>query len=221
MPTLVLVTCRHVAAARGRELEDCLDLALRALPPASAVVQLREKDLPPRKLYTLTQAMLRITRRYRCPLLINDRLDVAMAAGADGVHLPESGLPIASAHRLARPSGQAFLIGRSVHSADGAGAAARDGADLVLCGPIWPTPSKQALGEPLGTRELVRAARSVAEANQRCRLFAIGGVRTRDQIREAIAAGAHGVAAIRAWIEADDPGLAASELYAAIADSKP
>src|SRR4026209_754164 len=119
---LILVTDR--GQADGRDLIDVVDAALAALPPASAIVQLREKDLVPRDLYALARRLLEVTHRHRCPLLcndrhdgarrrllevtsrprcpllVNDRMDVALAAGADGVHLPEKGLPIAVARRL-------------------------------------------------------------------------------------------------------------------------
>ena len=93
-------------------------------------MQLREKDLAARDLYALARRLLEVAHRHRCQLLINDRIDVALAAGADGVHLPEKGLPIAVARRLGRPG--SFIVGVSVHGADAAGAAARDGADLVV-----------------------------------------------------------------------------------------
>ena len=97
---IILVTDRRAA---GADLLDLIERALSALPPAAALVQLREKDLSPRDLYALARRLLEVTLRHRCPLLVNDRIDVALASGADGVHLPEAGLPIAVARRLGRP----------------------------------------------------------------------------------------------------------------------
>jgi len=209
---LILVTDR--GQANGRDLIDVVDAALAALPPASAIVQLREKDLVPRDLYALARRLLEVTHRHRCPLLVNDRIDVALAAGADGVHLPEKGLPIAVARRLGRPG--SFTIGVSVHGADAAGAAARDGADLIVCGPIWDTPSKRGLGEPLGEAVLAQAQRAILGAGAAARLYAIGGVTSPERAQAAVRAGAHGVAVVRGVMAAADPAEGARALLAAM-----
>jgi thiamine-phosphate pyrophosphorylase len=216
---LILVTDRRAAAEKGHELIDVVTAALSALPPAAALVQLRDKDLPPRDLHALARRLLDVTRARRCPLLVNDRVDVALAAGVDGVHLPALGLPIAAARRLSRPG--TFLIGVSVHSADAAGAAARDGADLVLCGPVWDTPSKRGMGDPLGEGQLAAAARAIAGAGSAARLYAIGGITSGQRAAAASAAGAHGAAVVRAIMLADDPGRAALELYEAMPPRTP
>src|SRR5688572_9010411 len=157
----MVVTDRRAAEAHGREVVDVVARALAGLPSGGALVQLREKDLPARELLQLARALIEVAHERRCLLLVNDRIDVALAAGADGVHLPESGLPIAAARRLSHPG--RFLVGTSVHSADAAGAAARDGADLIVCGPVWDTPSKRASGHgPIGPAELGAAARAIA-----------------------------------------------------------
>jgi thiamine-phosphate pyrophosphorylase len=206
---IILVTDRRAA---GADLLDLIERALSALPPAAALVQLREKDLSPRDLYALARRLLEVTHRHRCPLLVNDRIDVALASGADGVHLPEAGLPIAVARRLGRPG--AFAIGVSVHGADAAGAAARDGADLVILGPVWDTPSKRGLGEPLGEALLAQAARAMPPGP--ARLYAIGGVTEPARAAAAVKAGAHGVAVVRAVMQAPEPGAAARALYDAM-----
>jgi thiamine-phosphate pyrophosphorylase len=194
---LYLITDRAATEAAGRKLVDTVEEVLTALAPGWAVVQLREKDLPARELILLCRRLLQITREHRCPLLVNDRLDVALAAGADGVHLPENGLDVSAARRVARQSD--FLIGRSTHSADSAGAAARDGADLVVCGPVWETPSKRDMRAPIGDDELARACRSIGDAAPNtCVAYAIGGIENPERAREAIARGAHGVAVVRA-----------------------
>jgi thiamine-phosphate pyrophosphorylase len=209
---LMLVT--DCGQADGRDLIDVVDAALGALPPASALVQLREKDLMPRDLYALARRLLEVTHRHRCALLVNDRIDVALAAGADGVHLPENGLPIAVARRLGRPG--SFTIGVSVHGADAAGAAARDGADLIVCGPIWDTPSKSGLGEPLGEAVLAQAQRAIAGTGAAARLYAIGGVTSPERVQAALRAGVHGVAVVRGVMAAADPARAARTLHAAM-----
>jgi thiamine-phosphate pyrophosphorylase len=216
---LLLVTDRRMAAARGADLRDVVARALAGLPPGAAIVQLREKDLPARQLFQLGRALLEVAHDRRCPLLVNDRIDVALAASADGVHLPESGLPIAAARRLSHPG--RFLIGVSVHSADGAGAAARDGADLIVCGPVWDTPSKRESGlAPIGLSALGDAARAIAAAGSRARLYAIGGITDPEKAEAAARAGAHGVAAIRGLFEAGDPTAAAAALYSAVATAR-
>ncbi|MEJ7597792.1 MAG: thiamine phosphate synthase [Kofleriaceae bacterium] len=143
------------------------------------VVQVREKDLDGGALLALVRAACATGAR----VLVNDRLDVALAAGADGVHLPERGMPIADARALAPH----LVIGVSTHSIDAVAAAT--GADLIVLGPIWDTPGKSS---PLGP-EALTAARAVTAA----RLVAIGGI---DPARRAIARahGADAVAAIRA-----------------------
>jgi thiamine-phosphate pyrophosphorylase len=141
--------------------------------------------------------------------LVNDRLDVALACGADGAHLPDDGLPIAEARALAPPG---FLLGASAHGADDALAKARAGADLVTLGPIWDTPSKAGYGPPLGLEPLRRAAAGLGAGTA---LFAIGGVDSPARASEARRAGAHGVAVIRAAVGAADPGAASRALLEA------
>ena len=215
---LVLVTDRAAAAARGRDVVDVVAAALAALPHGAALVQVREKDLPARELLALVRRVIDVAREHRCPVLVNDRLDVALAAGADGVHLPEAGLPVSVARRLPRPA--PFLGGVSVHGADAAGAAARDGADLVQLGPVWDTPSKRGMGEPLGAAVVEQAARAVAGAGGAARLYAVGGVTSPERAAAAVAAGAHGVTIIRGWIDAEDPGAAVAALEAATAAAR-
>jgi thiamine-phosphate pyrophosphorylase len=213
---IILVTDRQQAP--GRDVVDIVEAALAALPPASALVQLREKDLAARDLYALARRLLEVTHRQRCQLLINDRIDVALAAGADGVHLPEKGLPIAVARRLGRPG--SFIVGVSVHGADAAGAAARDGADLVVCGPVWETPSKRDLGEPLGEAALAQAKKAMAGGSTAARLYAIGGVTGPERAEAAVRAGAHGIAVVRAIVAAADPGASARALFDAMSSPR-
>ncbi|MFL6198357.1 MAG: thiamine phosphate synthase [Thermoanaerobaculia bacterium] len=146
-------------------------------------VQVREKDLDDR-------SVLELARQARAVLptvLVNGRLDLALAAGADGAHLPADGVPAAA---LRRRFGQGVLLGVSTHSVAEVERALRDGADYVTFGPVWPTPSKERYGPPLGPGELARAARVGIP------VYALGGVML-SRFGEAAAAGAAGVAGIR------------------------
>ena len=178
---LYLVTDRAMARRPLAEaVEECLDAGLRA-------VQLREKDLAVRDLLGLTVSLREATRRRGARLLINDRADVALAAGADGVQRTHLSLPVEALRRIAPP---AFLIGASVHSEGEARQAAAEGADFVVFGPVYDTPSKRQYGQPQGLQALEQVAAAVD-----CPVIAIGGI-TPDRVRDVLAAGAVGVAVI-------------------------
>jgi thiamine-phosphate pyrophosphorylase len=191
--TLVVVSDGHLHDALDR-----LAAMLDAVP--DALVQVREKHLEGAALYELVRSVVAIVRPRGGRVLVNDRVDVALASGADGVHLPETGLSIADVRALA----PALLIGASRHSVDGAVAAA--GADLVMLGPIWDTPGK---GPALGV-EALTAARAALPAH--VALIAIGGIDSSTRAYAARAAGADHVAAIRALWSASDPAAAARSL---------
>jgi thiamine-phosphate pyrophosphorylase len=199
---LVIVTDRRVA----RDLPAQLDAMLAALPAYGAIVQVREKDLGGAALYALTKEIVAVAKG-RAQVVVNDRLDVALAAGADGVHLPEDGMPIADARALA--GRDTFLVGCSRHSREGVLAAERDGAHYIVLGPIFATPSKAAYGAPLGPAALTGLE------PRNALLYAIGGIETAEQAAACRAAGAVGVAAIRALWTAPAPGAVASALYLA------
>jgi thiamine-phosphate pyrophosphorylase len=214
---LYLITDQRVA---GRDICDVVQAALAAVPDGTFLVQLRAKDLSAGAMLHLARRLRAITTAHDARLLINDRLDVALAAGADGVHLPENGLDIASVRAITRPR---FLIGVSRHGPAGAAAAARAGADLVVCGPIWPTPSKPGT-EPLGVEALPEAAAAIAEVQDPDRpthLFALGGVDTPERAAAARVAGAFGAASIRAFCAADDPGATAAAMHIAVKTAIP
>ncbi len=154
-----------------------------------SLVQLREKQMRPRVLYELTRRAADLTRGSRTRLLVNDRLDIALAAGADGVHLTARSLdPLVVRNICPRD----FLIGASTHSLAEARAASESDADFAVFGPVYDTPSKHAYGPPLGLEALREAAQAVAPFP----LLALGGI-TRAHIPQVVAAGARGVAAIR------------------------
>jgi thiamine-phosphate pyrophosphorylase len=196
IPRLVLVTDRH--ATGGRDLVEVVSAALDAGLPA---VQLRDKDLPGRPLFALAAKLRTETARRGALLFVNDRVDVAIAVGADGVHLGEASMPPAVVRRLLPPDG---LIGLSTH-APGA-PAARD-ADFIFFGPLLPTPAKT--GPPQGIARLAEAVRAAPVP-----VLAIGGL-TATTVPEARAAGAFGVAVVRAILAASDPAAATRALLVA------
>ena len=168
---------------------------LRALAAAGisdiGAVQIREKDLEDRPLWGLA----RLARTVLPPparVLVNGRLDVALAAGADGVHLPSDGVPVSA---LRARFGPGVLIGRSTHRVEDVERARDEGADYVTFGPVYETPSKApGKGPPVGLAELERAVVSAGAGG--LPVFALGGV-TLPRFGELARAGAAGVAAIR------------------------
>lgn len=193
-----LVTDR--AQTDGRSLIDVVSAALKG---GVGAVQLRERGLETRALLELATALRAATRATGAALLINDRIDVALACDADGVHLPGHSFAVAEARALLGPQ---RLIGVSTHHPDEVRDAAAAGADFAVFGPVFATPSKAAYGAPLGVDALTRA-----RAATTLPLFAIGGVdaSTVAAVRDA---GADGVAVIRAVLAADDPAAATAEL---------
>lgn len=183
--------------------------ACRAVP---LLLQLRARNRDGRRLFELATALRRITREHRCLLLVNDRMDVALAAEADGIHLPGHGLPVAGARSAlaAIPASRRPLLGLSVHSPEEI-RHATSAVDYVQFGPVFATPSKAAYGPAQGTGELQRA---VAAAG-RTPVIAVGGIEAGNAAGVA-AAGAAGAAVIRAVMRSDDPGAAASQLTAAL-----
>jgi thiamine-phosphate pyrophosphorylase len=201
--TLYLVTDRHQTG--GRPL---LLLLREALGAGLRAIQLRERDLPTRPLLALAEEARRLTHDHKALLLVNDRVDVVLAVGADGVHLRSDSLPVAAARRLLGPH---RLIGVSAHSVEEVVRAEADGADFAVLGPIYETRSKQAYGPPIGLRPIEEAARC-------CRLpvLAIGGI-TAARSGEVRRAGASGVAVISAILSAADVPAVTAQLLEASA----
>jgi thiamine-phosphate pyrophosphorylase len=193
-----LVTDRH--QTRGRRLLDCVEQALRGRVGA---VQLREKDLSTRELCEIAGALRELTKRYGAALLINDRIDVALACDADGVQLPADSFSVVDARKLLGPD---RFVGASVHCVEEAKTAEEQGASFVVLGPVFETPSKIAYGAPLGLETLRSAAQAVGFP-----VFAIGGITT-ERAEEVLQAGAAGVAVIRSILSAEDPYEAARQL---------
>ena len=199
-PTLCLVTDRRRTASG-----DLAALAAAVVEGGVGMVQLREKDLPAGELLALAR-MLRRATVGRALLIVNDRVDVAMASGADGVQLGENGLDVASARRLA---GASMLIGRSVHSAEGARAAEAEGADFLVLGTVFDTASHP--GAETGGLELVREA----TAGVGVPVLGIGGV-SESNVGGLMEAGAAGAAVISAISMDADPKRAAFRLREAM-----
>lgn len=190
--SLLAVSDRRSLPSTGLGMTDWL----RALGAAGVgAVQIREKDLEDRALYDLAR-LSRETLPPATRVLVNGRLDIALAAGADGAHLPADGLPAAPLRaRFGACFGSGVLLGRSTHSTEEVERARDEGVDYVVFGPVYPTPGK---GEPAGTAALAQAAMA---AGPGVPVFALGGV-TLQRFGEVAAAGAKGVAAIRLFQDA-------------------
>lgn len=196
-PFLYLVTDRHVVP--DGDLPRTVGLVAEALPPGSLAVEVREKDLPARAALDLVRAIRAAARSV--PVLVNDRLDVAFAAGAEGVHLPGSGLPSAEVRRFW--SGR---IGVSTHSVGELAALDPREVDLATFGPVFATPTKLRYGAPQGIANL-----RAAVAASRVPVVAIGGIDA-VTVPELKGTGVAGIAVIRAVLAAPDPGEAARRL---------
>ena len=173
-------------------------------------MQLREKDLAGRELFRLAEELRVVTTAAGAPFFVNDRADVARAAGADGVHLPAGGLRVADVRRLWPEA----LVGVSTHAPEEVAGAAVEGADFTVFGPVYDTPEKRPYGAPLGLAALAEAARG------RLPVYAIGGVGVAEAA-EVSRAGARGVACIRAVLGAPDPARAVAGILGALMSSSP
>lgn len=190
-----LVTDRK--SCKSGTLEECIRQACLS---GIRSVQLREKDLPGGELFRLAKRLRTVTKELGAGLWINDRLDVALAVDADGIHCPEEGLPPALIRQLAPD----LEIGVSVHSPEAAQKAELSGADFLLFGPVFSTQSKPSL-HPQGLSSLKKIA-------GQCRIpvVAIGGI-TPQRARECLEAGAMGVAGISSVLGSDDIGRTVKE----------
>jgi thiamine-phosphate pyrophosphorylase len=199
---LLVVTDRH--QTNGRPLEAILEKVLAA---GSPVIQLRERDLASRALLALAGTIQTLAAQQGSQLVINDRIDVALVLDGVGVHLRSNSLPVSVARRLL---GEQRLLGISAHSLDEAMQAESQGADYVVLGPVYETPSKQAFGPPLGLERVEEVCRRV-----RIPVIGIGGV-TPARARDVRRAGAFGVAVITAILGATDVESAAREMLEAV-----
>ena len=199
-PCVFVVTDRR--RTRARPIEEVVDRAIQG--GASVVIQ-RERDLPSGEMLLLARR-LRGVCAGRCLFLVADRPDVAILSGADGVHLPEEGLP-AAAVRQWLPHG--MLLGRSVHSLNAARQAESDGVDYLVLGTVFPSESHPER-DPVGP-ELVQSVTSRVAIP----VIAIGGI-TPENVGRCRAAGAQGVAAITGILQATDPTAIVRDLFAGL-----
>lgn len=196
--SLYLITDRHHCGVR-----TVTEVVREALEGGVRAVQLREKDLSTAELYRLARELRRLTSDFDALLIINDRLDIALAVEADGVHLGVNSLPLPAARRLL---GGGKIIGYSAHAIDEALRAQGDGADFVTFSPVYPTPSKASYGEPCGVKLLAEAASALEIP-----VIALGGI-SQANITEALSANIDGIAVISAILAAVDPRAAAVSL---------
>jgi thiamine-phosphate diphosphorylase len=193
---------------RGRSL---LDVARAVLRGGATILQLREKEGATREMIELARGLLEVTREAGVPLIINDRADVALAVGAEGVHVGPDDLPPEVARRLMGPE---RVVGFSAGTVEEALAGQQAQVDYLGVGDVFGTRTKPDAGEPIG----VEGLRSIAAA-VRIPVVAIGGV-TAENAAQAIRAGAAGVAVISAVLSAPDPEEATRELARRVAEAK-
>jgi thiamine-phosphate pyrophosphorylase len=205
---LYLITDDELADA------DLIGIAERALAATDGsgevAVQLRNKRVDAGRLLTIARKMRQVCHRHGAALFVNDRIDVAIASGADGIHLPAAGIPPADARRMA---GESILIGVSTHDDGEVGRAAAAGADFVVYGPIF---------APLSKATGFAPARGVESLKEVCRnaaipVYALGGI-TAERIADLRGSGAAGVAAIGAIFRSPDPGAAVRAILDAARD---
>jgi len=202
---LILVTDR--TQTRGRELVGVVGDSLAAGLPA---VHVREKDLGAAELAFLCRRIRGLTRDTRALLIVNDRVDVALAVGADGVQRTSTSLTVEDIRAIAD---KRLRVGASVHSLPDALQAELEGADWLVFGPVYDTPSKRMYGPPQGLDKLARVAAAV-----RLPVVAIGGI-TPARVRDVRAAGARGVAVVSSILAADSPADATRRFLEALAAS--
>ena len=190
----------------------------QALKGGVKAIQLREKDLSTRELLRLAYKMRKLTKKYNAKLFINDRLDIALAVEADGVHLTQNSIPAdavrKAVHACLPPACRSgrdrqasrFLIGVSTHSLKEAKEAERAGADFITLGPIYRTPSKLKYGSPLGIDTLREISKKI-----KIPVFAIGGIKS-SRIKDLKKAGSYGVAMISEVFRADNIQKKAGEI---------
>ena len=202
----ILITNRKIC-----ELE-LTEIIVKAIEGGVGTIQLREKDLSTKDLYILAKDLRKITKELDVNLIINDRVDIALAIDADGIHLGWQSLNIGEVRRIA---GQKKLIGFSAHNLEEAKKAKIEGADYVTISPIFDTPNKDYFIKPLGVREIKRIKEQV-----NIPVIALGGV-NENNVKEVLENGADGIAVISALLLSKNPKQTASRLSGEIKKFKP
>jgi thiamine-phosphate pyrophosphorylase len=201
---LLLYLCTDRILSPVRPITETVE---EAIAGGVTMVQIREKETSTLEFYRIVCEVKAITRRRRIPLVINDRLDIALAAGADGLHIGRSDLPLREARRLA---GNAMFIGVSASTAEEALEAERGGADYIGAGAVYPTGSKIDAGEAIGIEGLAGICAAV-----KIPVVGIGGINAENAPLVA-RAGAAGAAVISAILSQDNIRAAAAALKAAL-----
>lgn len=196
--SLYLVTDRHLS--KGRSI---VDIVAAAVAGGVSCVQLREKHLATREMVAVARALVGLLRPMGIPLIVNDRVDVTMAADADGVHLGQNDMHIDDAKRILGPR---RIVGISAESVEDAVRAEREGADYIGISPVFATATKADIAEPLGLAGVRRIRSEVALP-----LVGIGGI-SDVNATEVVRAGADGVAVVSAIVSAESPECAARQL---------
>lgn len=203
---LYVITDEIIAGGRSHA-----EIAQQAVSGGADIIQLRDKGRSCTDLVAIGREIAAITRKAGAVFIVNDRLDVAMASGADGVHLGLDDIRVSTARQLAPPG---FVIGVSVGTVEEAMEAEREGADYVALSPTFPTASKDNAGPGHGLDRLREIRRAVSLP-----VVAIGGI-NRQNVQEVIAAGADGIAVISAVVASPDITGAARELKGLVRESK-
>ena len=197
-----LYLCTDARTDRG----DLAEFADAALAGGVDIIQLRDKALEARHELAALEVLAQACQRHGALLAVNDRADIALAAGAHVLHLGQDDLPVGWARRVL---GEDVVIGRSTHDcAQAADAAGQLGVDYFCTGPCWPTPTKP--GRPAAGLDLVRNTRASTAPGSTRIWFAIGGIESTQRLDEVLAAGADRVVVVRAITEAADPQAAAT-----------
>ena len=186
-----------------------MQVVRRALEGGVTTVQLREKDLDSRNMFFLASEMRNMTDEYDAGLIINDRVDIALAVGADGVHLGKNSMPIMDVRRLL---GRDKLIGFSAHNMQEAVGAEENGVNYITLSPVYESPGK---GEPIGPEAI-----SMVREGLRIPVIALGGINA-DNVADVLNNKADGIAVISAIMASDDPKAAAEALRRVLDSCRP
>lgn len=196
--SLYLVTDR--ALSLGRSNREVVEAAVKG---GVSCVQIREKECSTRDFVLQAKELQELLSPLGIPLIVNDRVDVALAVAADGIHLGQTDMTITDARRIA---GDDIIIGVSVESVDDAILAEQQGADYIGISPVFATPTKEDTGSPLGISGIEEINRNISIP-----MVGIGGINSTNT-KEIILAGADGIAVVSAIVAAPSPELAAREL---------